>query len=254
MYRYQKPKETKKAETWKEKMAEHTRLIDVLREKQSYLTPNEKQTYGEALQEDKHRIYEQAIPGAAAEFSQAKQTYIVHDKLFKRAQSEEIKRWDGVKLAGEMQVAEMRLKSVLKSNLRNDEKKAQIEALFNEAKKADDLHKLRAISEVLQGVASEISGDPMEKLPFNRIANEAQKTLTDIRITDQMIEAAERRQTAADELAAKRDQLDQVANFFHGQNSHAGWEKEFVRAAEGVEFGVDGGRVVVVISDQDPGS
>jgi len=249
MYKYQKPKETKKAETWKEKMADHTRLVNILQEKDRYLTPNEKQTYGEALMEDKHRIYESAIPGAAAEFSQAKQTYIIHDKLFKRAQSDEIKRWDGVKLAGEMQVAEMRLKSILKSNLRNDEKKAQIEALFNEAKKADDLHKLRAISEVLQGVASEISGDPMEKLPFNRLANEAAKTLTDIRITDAMIQAAENRAAAAEELGAKRDQLDEVASFFHGQNSHAGWEKSFVAAVAGVEFSVDGGRTVINITD-----
>jgi hypothetical protein len=64
-----------------------------------------------------------------------------------------------------------------------------------------------------------------------------------------MIEAAENRQAAAEELAAKRDQLDEVANFFHGGNAHAGWEKEFVKAAQGVKFGVDGGRVTVSIQD-----
>jgi hypothetical protein len=249
MYKYRQPKQTKKAETWKDKIQEYRDQSAKLSEKSFMMTPMEINTVGEWLADLKDRIYEVAIPGAVQEFNEAKQNYTMRDSMFKHAKEREIQRWDGVKLAGEMQVAEMRLKSILKSNLRNDEKKAQMEALFNEAKSSADITKLRAMAETLQSVTSDFQGDTLEKMVINRISQEAAKTLNNLRVTDEMIEAAEHRQLAADDLAAKRDQLDEVANFFHGGNAHAGWEKEFTKAAQGVEFGVDQGRVVVNVTD-----
>lgn len=246
---YRKPVST----NWKDALSEFKAEFAKGLQYENLLTPMEKITLGEYLVDLKEQTRAKVIPGAVNEFNLAKANYVMRDGMVRGAKARAEARFDSAQLAGAASMAKMRIETVLRSNKDNNTKRAEIAALFNEAKSSQDLTKIRGTAEALVNITNNISGDPMEKMAFNRFSQDAEKVLREINTTPEIIQAEQNKQAAANELAQTRDQMDEIANLFHGGNAHAAWEKDFVNACKGVDFGIEQGQVVVTVQDN-PGS
>ena len=245
---YRKSNETKST-SWKDALNNYQAEVNKARQYDSILTPFERISLGEYLQGLKDETYRKVIPAVTQEFIQAKENYKVHDSALQNAKAKEINRWDAGKLNAEMDLTKSRLESILRSNQSYPEKKIQIESLIKESNESGDITKQRATAERLLNIADHVEGSAIDKMEFNRFSAHAKRMIEEIRTTDEIKNSNEKLKVAANELHEMRKVLDEVANVFHGGNSHAAWEPEFVKIARDVEFDVVQGQLKVSIQE-----
>jgi hypothetical protein len=243
----------RKSTNWKDSLNHYRGEVNKAKEYDSILTPFERISLGEYLQELSQKTQIEVIPAVTQEFVKAKENYKIRESALQNEKAKEINRWDAGKLNAEMDLTKSRLESILRSNLSYPEKKIEIESLIKEANESGDITKQRATAERLLNIADHVEGSALDKMEYNRYSNQAKKMIEDIRTTEEIKTSNESLKTAAEELLGKRKELDSIAQTFYGDHAYFDYVKEFSKVASDVDFDVVKGELKVSILDN-PGS
>jgi hypothetical protein len=230
-------------QNWKESLKDYRAALQEATAYQHTMSEYERMQVGRELSKMKENIERQVVPAAAQEFSEALDHFMVKDHTTKQLKAAEIQRWDGGKLAGEMQVTNMRLDTILQSNKFEHEKQKEVQDLLNEAKASNDLYKQRATAESLLNLSSRAGVGDDDKMRYNRMVGEAKNILEEIRKPPALTAAEEERQTAAAALYKQRQALDNVAKDLMGNTADVSLIPAFREVTSAVNFHVVNGQI-----------
>lgn len=144
------------AQTWKDAGAALKDACDEYTKNQSIMTDYERRVIGREIKEQKDRFLPALQAGLAGEINGAIENYQkAQGKLF-NARAAETRRWDGGKLAGELNTYST-LVDIIYRSAANDAFSggppagSKLQALYEDALRSGDMYKIRAAGEVLQG-------------------------------------------------------------------------------------------------------
>ena len=129
----------------------------------------------------------------------------------KKAQADEVKRFDGQKLAGEMSVINMLVDNALSVNGLDNYSIPVIESIYDEYMSSGDLHKQRAAGEVFKGLSSHDLGNDLDlKLKVNKLITRAKEDLVKVRSYKPLDKAEDEARQAVNELNGAKSMLFEI--------------------------------------------
>lgn len=180
------------------------------------MTPYERQTVGNSIQEKIQSRYSFIYQGAANNLASAKQRYKNTVAAREKARAQEITSWDAGRLGQEMHTFQMLVNREMEFNngspgfTRGAAVSARVKALYQEAQASGDRFKQRAAAEVVRGINTDKL--PKEQAVELRIlGRESGTDLENLRTTPELLKAAEAEKTAVMDLFAARDLIKDVA-------------------------------------------
>ena len=199
------------------------------------MTPYEAQVIGDQLKNTREQYLQEIAGGALSEYKQSIKNFEEKRAAYRKAQADEAKRWDGSKLAGEMQSIQMRVNQVIGADQSNpfDKQPPQDEELkriYDEGVLSGDLYKQRAVLETFKG----LSNNPKvnNKQAALHLENQAAKIAPDVRITEEMLKAYDQTNDAWQEIEKKRVELVDVSvNLGMGNPDADVWNNNIFRKA-----------------------
>jgi hypothetical protein len=212
----------------------------------------------EAIDDYINANWSTVVDGVLDAHNRAKQKYLESSKQYDDARSAEVRRWDGSILAGEMAALKQIVESTIKNsgNGMNGKPPAPdaIKQLYIDYVNSGDIHKARAAMEVLREIEipEKLEGD---RIKGNRIAQQAERDLEQLRVSEGMVQAADNQKQALDDLMAMQDELiDTSVTMGLGNPSNdlfAGRGNAIGRAFNQVRWDRENGRVKI-LSAEDP--
>lgn len=161
------------------------------------------------------------IDGAIGEFRQAVGNVKAAFDKVRAAEAAEVRRWDGVKLAGEMQAVKMIIESTLKAGMNERERLEALQGMYQELKTCGDNYKQRAAAHVFGGLVEIVrtEGSTLQDLmPFNTIAKRAAGDLQTLRTTPEIQRAKQDAGAAVDALNKAGEVFQEIDLAFGTRN------------------------------------
>jgi len=225
--------------TWRERYNELKAGQDRLRAYLGIMTPYEQETVAEDLRQKRDMNTPYIIRGIVQEYHQAVNAFEDARKAEIRERRDEIMRWDSGKLASEIQLTQARLADLAGV----DNPGSVVDSLMQEAEASGDLHKRRAVAEVVRSALAKMGGSDMDdRRGVNRVAKQAEQALAELRTTEGMQKANQEASQAFDAIQAKYREMLSVEEV-------VGKSVEFQRAWSRVQIDQSTGKVDILPID-----
>lgn len=186
------------------------------------MTEYERVSAERAYMAKKERLYPEIVQGAREMMSAAISKYKSAQASGASAKKYELARWDSARLSNEMRVTEQLVSAALKvgSNPFTGETPVKaLEQIYREAMASGDIHEMRGCCEVMRAALAGVSasGAPQEvRLAANRLAQEAERQLEELRETPGMKAAALELSEATVALLEVREQVCEISKTLDG--------------------------------------
>lgn len=227
-----------------------------LKEYGGMMTAYERSVIQRDIAERVARATQPVTAGALGEFEAAAESYRLAGAMRARAKTEEVRRWDSVKLKNEMETARALVQLALAmpsgSFVSQPSPAERLRVIYQDAKDSGDLHRMRAAAEVMSTAYPLTDGmQPDERFEINHLAHEAERDLAALRVTEAMTQAQAEEVEAARALVEQKDRLEKTYEILHGgQPSVFDPFDPLLRAANRVQVDERGG--LVLLDENDP--
>ncbi|MFA6271004.1 MAG: hypothetical protein WC657_07410 [Candidatus Paceibacterota bacterium] len=192
---------------WRDKYKELKAGLDRFNQYQPIMTQYEQATIVEDLRRKREMTQDYIIRGMVQEYHQVVNAFEDARKAEARERAAEINRWDSGKLAAEIQLTQARLADLAGV----DNPGSVVDNLMQEAEASGDIHKLRAVAEVVKSALTKMGGAHLEdRLPVNRVARRAEQVLDELRTTEGMQKANQEATQAFDAIWAKAREMQEI--------------------------------------------
>ena len=225
--------------TWRDQLKD---LQDGLKHADNYapiMTQYERSMAVDTLRKKLDAVRPHIIQGMLQEYHAAVDSFELARKAEIRERAAEINRWDSGKLASEIQLTQARIADIAGM----DDPGGALAGLLQEAEASGDLHKRRAVAEVVKTAINKVTGADLDtRRSVNRAAKQAENILQDIRTTEGMQKANQAASQAFD--AIQRNMRDMEFT-----EKTIGNSIEFQRAWNRLQIDADSGKVEILPKD-----
>jgi len=201
---------------WRSVVKELKSAADELNQYQEVMTPYERSVITRSIAAKQEEAGSRVISSALTEWKAQLGVYQDKDKALNRAKTEEIRRWDSQKLAVEISAIQSLVDLAISTQSQNPmagkhgEISSRLKMIYHDAKESGNLHRQRAAAEVFKGLRNaKVPKDDMPNLGV--MAQQAEKDLLDIRVTDEMIDTLEERDAAVRAVLALKGELAEAS-------------------------------------------
>lgn len=186
------------------------------------MTEYERVSAERTFQAKKERVYGDILQGAGSMMRAAIEKYKSAQASSASAKKYELARWDSARLSNEMRVTEQLVSAALKagSNPFTGENPVRaLERIYRDAMESGDIHEMRGCAEVIRAALAGVtaSGAAAEtRQAANRLAQEAESKLEELRETPGMVKASQDLSEASDSLLEVREQVCEISKTLDG--------------------------------------
>ncbi len=193
--------------SWRDRLNELKAGKDRFMQYQPIMTQYEQATIAEDLGRKQSQFAPLIIAGMLQEYHQAVSAFEDARKAEARERAAEINRWDSSKLAAEIQLTQARLADL--AGL--EDPSAVLSGIMQEAEASGDMHKRRAVAEVVRASLAKMGGADMDnRRGVNRVAKQAEQVLNELRTTEAMQKANQEASQAFDAIWSKQREMESV--------------------------------------------
>lgn len=194
---------------WRKAVKELSVMRDEFTKYSGIMTNYERVAITNEITRRQNELYPMAVAGIRAELNGAIQSYQSKAAALEKAKVAEIQRWDAKKLADQIIGLQTLVNFASAADpLRGgaDAAAARIQKVYQEALQSGDLHTQRAACEVVVGLRNVNLLPEIQKGLVKTIVD-AETRLHEMRITDDMVSAAEALRAEAQNLLALRSEV-----------------------------------------------
>jgi len=177
------------------------------------MTPYERQSFSEIIKERVTRDYSMIYQGVKDQLQTTAKKYQDKQAAIESAHSRLAKSWDNAKLGAEMNAFQMLVNHALQGNSgvpglsQGTDSVGRLKAIYQEARRTGDTHKMRAAAEVLRS----INTDSLPKdtaFPLRMLAKQAEADLSEMQTPPELPKLQEEFEAVRQELT---EDLQEVA-------------------------------------------
>ena len=230
-----------------------TRIKAVKKELANYgnlMSPYERNVIERELNSQIESSYSSIYAGIMSEYKPVVQAIKRAQNRITRAQVDEVNRWDANRLNAELQASKTLVDLAFAGGgggIFDGETPGvanRLEAIFQDAHKSGDIYKQRAVYEVIKAVAPKAQGD--DRFNINHLAKLADKELSSLRVTDEMIQSNQQEAEAFQAFQEKRKELIEVSKTLNqGDPENVFASGDYARALRMVQVNRETGEINV---------
>lgn len=231
---------------WHDDLEDIRQMRNDLNANWGLMTDFEKVKYKNAFTRKREAAFKKITGGAIEEFRGMIRRYVRTGEEFDAEVRKEMNAWDPAKLNAEMQLAESRVQAIIRDG---DQVAKGLKGLYQEATQSQDLHKIRAVTEALKGNHTKLNNLD-DKMAVNGLAKEAEEKLKDLRMTEGMKQAVQKRTAERENLLQARRNLISISeDLGQGDPSEIYATGEYAKMMKVVQQDPATGQVIILPED-----
>jgi len=191
------------AVNWVDELDEIRAMGDELKTNWNIMTEYEQQVNKQELVKRREAAIGRICDGVVGGFKNQIRKYVQTGEEFDAEVRKEMNGWSSEKLNAETQLAETRVNAIIQDG---DMVAKKLKDLYQEALTSQDAHRIRGVTEALKGKHTKLAGLD-DKMLVNGLAKEAEAKVKEMRMTDGMKGAIEKRNAQREVLLRAKQEV-----------------------------------------------